>query len=249
MAKIISLKEAKKNKNQYHINKNLVIIVTILFVILIFIFHASKVKAINIEGNIRYSNDEIKQIIGINEKTSLLKHRIMSKQVDLKTHPYIENIDIKYISVNSVLVNVYEKKIISYIPYMGKYLCLDKEGKVIDYVSKKEAGIPIVKGIAFDSFIIGDKLAIDNDRVFSIILDIYHNINKFKINIDYINFNYAVEENIELEVDNIVIKFGKSENYNEKFIYLKQAIALIPKGKRGYLDISDTSKEIYLKDM
>ncbi|MCT4545365.1 MAG: FtsQ-type POTRA domain-containing protein [Vallitalea sp.] len=214
-----------------------------MFLLMVFTFNLINTNAIIVTGNKTYSKDVIQNIVGINKKTNLFVYKLASKKYDLEEYPYIENIDIKYNSINNVEIIVTEKNIISYIPYMGRYLCLGSEGDVIDYTDKIQKDIPIVHGLSFDHFIIGDKLFDQNSIIFRSIVQISYKINKFDLKIDYIDFNFNDPKQIVLKIDKISVLIGDINDINRKFELLKGVIEKLPVGSDGMIDLHNLSKK------
>ncbi|MCT4596329.1 MAG: FtsQ-type POTRA domain-containing protein [Vallitalea sp.] len=237
MSNVISINQVRKQKKKS--NKHIWLIICIIFFIVVGAFQVFNVNTINITGNTIYNEEIIQDIVGINKKTNLFVYKLASKKLSIQGYPYIENIDIKYSAFNKVDIIVTEKNIISYIPYMGKYLCLDKDGIVIDYTNKLQQNIPIVHGLAFDCFIIGDKLFDDNSQIFKSILEISLKMESYNIKIDYIDFNYNDPKKIVLKSGKISVLIGDIANINRKFELLSGLIAKIPKDQEGIFDLQN----------
>lgn len=241
MSNVISMDKVRKRRNKP--GKYIIIAICLLFVLMIFAYQLFNANTITVVGNKIYSEEIIKNLVGIHEKTNLFVYKLASKEIRLGEYPYIENIDIKYRSFNYVELIVSEKTIISYIPYMGKYLCLDKDGIVIDYTGDLQLDIPIVHGLSFNHFIIGDKLFGDDPEIFGAILEIAHKMNKFDLKIDYIDFNYNDPEQIVLKIDKISIVIGDINNINRKFELLQGLLHKLPEGSEGIIDLHDPGKK------
>lgn len=237
MSNVVSINKVRKQKKKS--SKHIWLILCIVFFIIIGAFQFFNINTIYITGNSIYNEEIIKDIVGINKKTNLFVYKLASKELSIEEYPYIENIDIKYNAFNKVSIIVTEKNIISYIPYMGKYLCLDKDGNVIDYTNEVQQNVPIVHGLAFDCFIIGDKLFDDNSQIFKSILEISLKMETYNIKIDYIDFNYNDPNKIMLRSGKISILIGDITNINRKFELLAGLIAKIPKDQEGIFDLQN----------
>ncbi|QUI23209.1 FtsQ-type POTRA domain-containing protein [Vallitalea pronyensis] len=235
MSNIISIDKAKKRRGKP--GKYVVLMLCLLCVSVIFGYQLINKNQISVVGNELHTEETIKDIVGIHEKTNLFIYKLAKKEPQLGNYPYIENIDIQYTSFNKVQLIVNEKSVISYIPYMGKYLCLDKDGRVIDYTNDVQPEIPIVRGLSFDHFVIGDKLFHNREDIFDAILEISHKMVKFDLKIAYIDFNYNDPDQIEIKIDNISIRIGNIQQINRKFELLKEYLQKIPSGVKGVFDL------------
>lgn len=245
MSKVISIEKARKGRSKP--GKYVVLMLCLLCALVIMGYQLINRNQIIVVGNELYDDETIKGLVGIHEKTNLFIYKLAKKEPQLGKYPYIENIDIEYNSFNKVTLTVNEKSVISYIPYMGKYLCLDKDGRVIDYTKELQKNIPIVRGLAFDHFVIGDKLFYNREEIFNAILEIAHKMQKFDLKIGYIDFNYNDPEQIEIKIDKISIEIGNMQQINRKFELLVGLLKQIPEGTRCSINLEDPNKDVILK--
>ena len=105
----------------------LCVVIVIIFV-LYFWFHIDTVK---IEGGSVYSDIEIEKSVFCRKfSDNALVFRVYNKLYGINKLPFVEDIDVKYESHDTVVLHIYDKKISGCIKYMGQYVYFDKDGIV-----------------------------------------------------------------------------------------------------------------------
>lgn len=148
------------------------------------------VKTVYVEGNVHYSEDEIKAIVmdGILGDNSLylsLKYR----NKGIEGVPFVDVMDVKVLAPDTIKIIVYEKTLTGYIKYMDTYLYFDKDGYVVESSSVKTAGVPQITGLEFDYAVVGQQLPVENKDIFNNILNVTKLLKKYELNAEKIYFN------------------------------------------------------------
>lgn len=148
------------------------------------------VKTVYVEGNVHYSEDEIKAIVmdGILGDNSLylsLKYR----NKGIEGVPFVDVMDVKVLAPDTIKIIVYEKTLTGYIEYMDTYLYFDKDGYLVESSSMKTAGVPQITGLEFDHAVVGQQLPVENKDIFNNILNITKLLKKYELSAEKIYFN------------------------------------------------------------
>jgi len=119
-----------------------------------------------------------------------------------------------------------------YIEYLGKYMYFDKDGIVVETSDEKTEGIPQITGLKFEYVVLHERLPIENDEIFQLILDITQLLTKYEIKADKIYFDK--NNQMTLYFENIRVRLGDISNIDDKIIRLK---AILPEleGEKGVL--------------
>jgi len=208
------------------------IVLLIVFVFFLFISRYA-VKTITVEGNTHYTNDEIVSMVMKNklDRNSLflsLKYR----KKGIEGIPFIEKMSVNIVSPDTIKIIVYEKAVAGYIEYLGKYMYFDKDGIVVETSDEKTEGIPQITGLKFEYVVLHERLPIENDEIFQLILDITQLLTKYEIKADKIYFDK--NNQMTLYFENIRVRLGDISNIDDKIIRLK---AILPEleGEKGVL--------------
>lgn len=201
-----------------------------------------KVTTVYVEGNIHYSNEEIMDMVmtgtlGDNSLYLALKYK--NKGVD--NVPFVQTMDVKILSPDTIKITVYEKAMAGYIEYLGRYMYFDKDGIVVESSKLQTPGIPQVSGLTFGYVVMYEKLPVENPEIFEDILDITQLLNKYDIQADKIQFDKSMHK--ILHFGEARVSLGSNDNIGEKIMKLK---AILPElsGKKGLLRMDNYSEEM-----
>ena len=148
--------------------------------------------------------------------------------------------DIELVSPTEVKIRVYEKAVAGYVEYLGHFLYFDKDGIVVESSTRQIDGIPFVTGLQFDHVVLHDKLPVEDDSVFKMILNITQLLTKYNISVDKIFFGSS--DSITLYFDNVRVYLGTGEHIDEKINKLQY---ILPKleGMSGLLHMENYNGE------
>lgn len=250
MSNVIQLRNQRKKKSENRAVKYLLIIVIVLAIILILMSKLFQIKSYEVVGNHLYSNEEVFQILKIDDQSNIIKI-YMNTNGNFKAYPYIERFELEYISYNKIRINVHEKQIIGYIFYMSNYLCVDKDGYIVDYVKPENLDdkIPIIEGLLSDTLVIGEKINIPQDMIDNCLM--FHQAErKYGLMIDLLSFKEGNSKNIAITIGRTKIIFGTMELFNKKVQTIKDILAQIPPDESGTLYLGDGgSNSFYEKNV
>ena len=123
----------------YH---KVLILLTLVVLLVLFVFFGMKITTVHVEGTRMYSADEIKQsVFSRKYADNEFFFWIYQKMYGINTLPFVEEIDVSYDSLNTITLHVYDKKISGCIEYMGQYIYFDKDGIVLQSMKEKKESI------------------------------------------------------------------------------------------------------------
>ena len=213
--------------------------VTLMLILVILVLAVQRIddKDIFIEGNKKYTKEEMIQYIFDSKwgrNPFVLFYNTKFKET--KEIPFVDTYEVEILSLDSVRVTVYEKKMIGYVTYMGTNMYFDKDGMVVENSMEVIDGIPPVIGLEFDRIVLNEKLPVEDEEVFDVVLDTTQALDKYEIRVDKI---YISEDNeVTLFKENIEVMLGKNKDINDKVRSLDD---MMPKleGLNGTLDIRE----------
>lgn len=213
----------KSRKDQHKLIKILLMAATLSLVILCvvlgysYIIDKYHVNTVYVEGNIHYSDDEIKQIVmkgKYGDNSLFLSHKYSNKSIE--DVPFVETMSVSIVSPDTIRISVYEKALAGYVEYLGRYVYFDKDGIVVESSQVKTLGIPEVIGVDFDYVVMYEKLPVENDDIFNKVLGITQLLTKYKVSAEKIYF--ADSGDISLYCQNVVVKLGKEVDLDIKIM-------------------------------
>lgn len=232
----INMGRNRQEGRAYSVLKGILKFIIICFILLIptsAFFLTCKLEEVVIEGNTRYTDDEIKKkIITQSTDGNTLLFYLRLKHQGIESIPFVEGIDVELINKNQVKIQVYEKVVIGCIEYMGGYMYFDKDGIIVESSNNKLEEVPFVTGLKFNKIVLHDQLKIQKEELFHIILNITQLIYKYELSVHTIGINSDNE--VTLRMGDIKVLLGKRDIYDEQIAQLKD---LIPKAGNKKLTI------------
>lgn len=225
----------EKHKTRKHILWIAAGIVAVLMIVVIVCFLAFRIKTIEVEGNSRYSKEEIIDAIFKNryDKYTLI-FRMKNKFGKKEEIPFVETYDVEIKSPHKVKITVYEKEMVGCIEYMGNYMYFDKDGIVVESFSEHFKDIPLITGWQFDYMVLNSKLPTQNEEIFELILDLTQLLQKYSILVDKIYIDEQLQSTLYIE--KVKVELGTNEQLNEKVADLNDIVPNL-EGKEGTLDM------------
>ena len=160
---------------------------------------------------------------------------------------YIESCNIVKKLPNTLDIEIKERKVRGYVPYMGSYLYIDEYGRVLDIKTSYIEQLPIVKGLNFNEFKIGEILNVDNKDSFEVVVRISQMMTKYELLDFVVSIDVSNPNDIHAYSNNIEVLLGDISDYDRKIRTMSEIIKQIPKEDRGTLDLRDMSKPIIFK--
>lgn len=234
------MSEREDNVIQFKPKRKSVLVVTCLAVLvigLILLFTCFHIDDMEVTGNKHYTDEQIKDYVlaeGYIDNTVLLM--IKNKFRPIEDIPFIAKLDVEYLSANRITITVYEKAMAGCIEYMNEYVYFDQDGYVLEISPVKLEDAPCITGMSFNSMELHEKLPIEDENRFKLILKLTQLINKYELQIDAIRF--TSEGEVVMGYEDIRIELGDGSNLEEQLIDLNKMLEGL-KGKKGTLDLKD----------
>lgn len=203
-------------------HKTIILILVIGIPVAAFLF-AFDIKNVNVVGSKRYTTEQItNQLIQTKQDHNLLYLYLKYSYFEDASIPFVEKIELDITDNHSLTVYVYEKMISGCVEFMGEYLYFDKDGIVIESSSKQLEDVPMINGLEFSKIVLNEKLVVQNDELFDIIIDLAQLIDKFELDVDTITINTKNE--ITFDCGDITILLGEKSTYDEVLSQLKNIL-------------------------
>lgn len=220
-----------------------IILITILLLLVGAFAYASTftLDKIVINGCIMSSEDEIRN--SLNDWAILDNTLLFYMQTKFQTPnevPFVAKLDFEYVDKHEIHVDVYEKSVAGCIEYMESYVYFDKDGIVLETAKVRYDGVPIIKGLTITNWQIGEELPIENKKKFEQIMTITQLVDKYKLDIQGIEFTSDGE--LVLRHDNIEIELGDGSNLAIQMMNLGSILEGL-EGKTGVLYMKEFDSE------
>ena len=219
----------------------LLISLIVICVLILIIKTKFTITSVDITGNEHYTAEQIENRVlagkyGHNSIYLYLKGKF-GKADEV---PFIEKMDVELLSPTEVKIRVYEKAVAGYVEYLGHYLYFDKDGIVVESSTESVNGIPFVTGLDFNYITLHEKLPVDREEIFRLILNITQLLTKYKLDIDKIYFDKSY--NITLYFGDVRVYLGTSDHIDEKINRLRFILPELT-GLKGVLHMENYEGE------
>ena len=218
------------------------VVLGILFLMacLVWSYNLFRLKNIQYKGLTRYSEEEFTQKLQDSFLMTWTPYFCISDTVSQKQIPFVELYEISYVDRNTVTIQVHEKRIVGCIFLMGSYMYFDKDGFLVESAPWHIAGVPLVEGLEFQDIVLYQKLNVQKQSLFDVILNLTRLIEQNELPIRKISF--AADYQVTLFTEELEIQLGKRTSYDEQLNVIKNILP-VAKGKSGILDMRNYSKE------
>ncbi|WP_343210004.1 hypothetical protein [Anaerolentibacter hominis] len=233
--KLRVLKE-KKKKRRSRLRLRLAVVAGLVFLAAVFLL-VFRVKNVEITGNTYYTEEQLKDLLiqdGKDRNTLYLYMKI--KNMKKNSIPFIDMLDVDFVSPGTLKIGVYEKPIVGCVRYMGQYIYFDKDGVVVETAEEELDGILYIGGMNVKGFALYQKMQVEDGRIFDTVRNLAMLIKKYELNVDKIQFGVSGE--VTLYAGDVVVPMGRREIYDEPIAELSK---LLPKteGLKGTLDMTN----------
>ena len=202
------------------------------------------VKNIRVENSERFATSDLCERIGLNQgDNAILFNRSKAEDI-LRQDPYIEDARLVWEFPDTMVISLTERKVRAYVPYMGSYLYIDEEGRVLDVQNVYTEGLPLVKGLVFSGFQRGEVLQVENQESLQVMLQISQMIQKYNLTEFAVEVDVSNTSDIYATVNQVQVHLGTMDNLDQKIRTMAAVVVSIPEEDRGTLDLTDLSKPI-----
>lgn len=227
--------------------KLLFLIVIVLAVFAVLLSPVFNIKQINITEMKRYSKEEICSMIGVAAGENLFAYSSQKAKKILIGNTYVERVKIIKSFPNTINIEINERKVRGYVPYMDSYLYIDEYGRVLEIKGSFTDPLPVVTGLKFNSFQLGEEIEAENKDAFDEVVVIAQVMTKYEMLDTVVKLDVSNTEKITAYINKIEINLGNITNCDEKIRTMAAVVKQIPEKDRGSLDLSDLSKPIVFK--
>lgn len=211
------------NKKKNNILKWTSLFIILLVVLALFLLSdLFNIKTIKVEQNNIISEEEIINLSGLQIDENMFKFLKGKIKDNIKTNPYIKEVQIKRNLDGTVTIQVEERVATFLLKTEDKYAYIDNQGYILEIVSKADK-LTEITGFTAQNIVPGERLIVEDleklDTVIKI-MEAAQNKNLEK-SITTIDISDKTNYLITMKNEKKVIHFGDSSNINDKFLYIE----------------------------
>ena len=130
------------------------------------------IKSIEISGNENLSKEQIESMLNTKVGNNIFAFNKTKALKNIKSNNYVEEVSIHRKLPSTITVNIKEYKLRAYVPYMGSYLYINDYGRILDTQKTFKKQLPVVEGLKFNQFTLGEVLQVDNPSAFDTVVQL-----------------------------------------------------------------------------
>jgi len=139
-------RRGKRKKKNYFLNVAIIVLVVLGLYWIGFYSGAFNVKEITVEGNVHYTEAQIKELSGIKPGDNIFMTRVSDVQVQLERDPYIRSAEVRWALPDGIDIEVDERTESVLIEYDGGYAIVDYDGVILRLTNERLI-LPIIVGL------------------------------------------------------------------------------------------------------
>jgi len=139
-----------------------------LFLVLILVSPIFFIQDIIIEGNLHVSDADIRSRLGLSASSNILLFNSDAARTRVMGNVYIADVRFRRDLPGRLHVTVLERRLSAYVEHMpGSFLFLDDQGRVLEVRSHLPEPLPILEGLNFTRFQVGEILEVPDSVDFA----------------------------------------------------------------------------------
>ena len=247
MARVLKIHRGDGGKKSRRVTTALIILFLLLVLILVLNSSVFTIKQVNVSGNKKMSAEEIKAEFGVDEGMNLFRYFINYVGHSFSISPRLDAAEVFVHWPNQIEIVVEESVTIGYVYFQGTYLCLSKNGYVVDSTYHLEEDLPVIKGLSVGSFTLGETLSTKDTERYQLIVTIGAVLQKYGLSERVTEIDVRDMEDIILYTENLEIWCGSREDIDIKIATVDQVLKAND-SISGILHAEDLSKQVYIED-
>ena len=232
-----------------------IIFLVMLLMIILLSSSLFNIKAIEVSGNKKLSNEKIISLSSLELYSHILKFNKSKIVENIKENAYIEKAKVTRIYPNTVSIEVEEREVRYMLQFADSYVYINNQGYMLE-ISNEKLPVPVLVGFTTDLSNIktGNRVDVDDLKKLNTVIKIYDSaeLNELSELITKIDISNSKDYSIELESKGKVVYLGECSDYSDlktRMLYLKSILEK-SEGKSGeiFLDVDLNSEKIRFKE-
>jgi len=199
-------------------------------------------SALVIEGYTAVSRAEILNRLEIDSRTNLLFFNTVEARRRIMQNLYVDDVSFRRELPNRLHVRVQERRLSAYVEDTpGNFLFIDENGRVLDARTFFTEPKPIVMGLNFTRFALGELLEVDNPAAFFTVVQYAQLLNRYELTERAARIDVSDIENTRIMIYNIEFNVGDIMQADEKVRTIVEILSVLPNADRisGFVDLRE----------
>lgn len=202
------------------------------------VFYGCTVKNVYVKGNTLYTSEEIaRQVISDESQLrhntvflTLLYHTPLAPKI-----PFVEKVDVRPDSYDTITITVKDKKLAGYIPYGGRNIYFSADGITLENSPITVKGVTYVTGITLNEAEVGFPLSSENPEGLALVLEALKILRKYEIKPESVVLTQ--NGSVTMFIGDVKVILGRSD-YELKIAKIAQILPYL-EGRKGTIDLTN----------
>ena len=224
-----------------------VFVCILAFVAVVFMFSPFfYMQEIVISGYNTVSRAELTERIGADLTTNLLFFNTRNARRRVLENLYIADVSFRRDLPGRLYVHVRERRLAAYVEHTpGSFLFIDEQGRVLEVRSFTSQSLPIVEGLNFTRFTLGEILEVADSTAFNIVTQYAQLIYRHGLVCRVSHIDVSDTANTRILVGRVEFNVGGLRDAEMKVRIIAGILDEMPEAEhaRGFVDLRDTGGE------
>ncbi|MCL1786973.1 MAG: FtsQ-type POTRA domain-containing protein [Defluviitaleaceae bacterium] len=217
----------------------------ILLFLLSPVFH---IQTVVIQGNNRVGRADIETRLGLNVTSNIFLLNTTAARRRIMGNLYVGDVAFTRQLPGHLTVTVFERRPSAYVAHMGNFLVLDDFGRVLEVRQERREMLPLLEGLQFSRWNLGEVLAVENTVDFSNVVLYTQLLVQYGLIHDISHINVSDPSNIRILVNYLEFHVGGIVDADEKVRTIIEMLNNLPDASRvrGYVNLQDITTQFNL---
>jgi cell division protein FtsQ len=191
-----------------------------------------------VKGSTLYTSQEIAERVISDD--SQLRHNTVFLTILYHTPlapkiPFVERVDVKPESFDTITITVKDKKMAGYIPYGGRNIYFSADGITLENSPLTVKGVTYVTGVTLNEAEVGLPLSSEDPQGLSLVLDALKILRKYEIKPESVVLTQS--GSVTMFIGDVKVILGRSD-YELKIAKIAQILPYL-EGRKGTIDLTN----------
>lgn len=196
------------------------------------------INKIEINGLDNLSEEQVISMLTAKEGENIFSFSASKSEKQIMKSHYIQSVKVSRRLPSTVVVDLNEYKLRGYVPYMGSYLYINEDGLILDIQKTTTKQLPVVEGLNFDSFTVGEVLKVDNPSAFTTMVELSRLFDKYQLLADIIRVDVSNTNDVHLYIEKVDVELGSMDDANRKLLMLIEVLKQLDTKYAGRLNLT-----------
>jgi hypothetical protein len=207
------------------------------------------VNEIGVIGNGTVDQSDILERLDVSVGDNILLVNTAAARRRIMGNLYIDHVAVERVLPNRINITVRERRLVAYVEHIpGSFLFIDEVGRVLEVRSFFTEPLPLVTGLSFPSFQLGERLDVPNREAFGIVTQYAQALQRYGLGAMVTHIDVTDVFNARILFPNLEFNVGDGRDADEKVRTMVEILLSIPDvvSYRGFVDLREIAPQYFL---